>query len=153
MHPFPLFRQPRQHQLAGLDVLLRGNLLDLRDQFEVLVKGVGLEPGELRSPVARDIGGGFDTPSQKAAAEWRVGDHGDAEFLARIQDRGGAGLDFKCPGRVFDLKGRDWMDGVGTAESASTNFAETQVSNLAFAVDRALSATRTLAEENSHYQS
>src|SRR5215468_359064 len=104
MHPFPLLRDPRQYKLTGHYVLLMGDLLDLLDQFEVLVKSVRLETRVLGAPVASDVRRGFYAPSEKAATQRRVGHHCDAEFFARVQDRWRAGLDFERPGRVFDLK-------------------------------------------------
>lgn len=68
---------------------------------------------------------------KKTATKWTVCNDGDLELSRRSEECNLRILDVQCERRVFDLHGRNRVDGVGTLERCCGDFGETEILDLA----------------------
>ena len=78
-----------------------------------------------------EVVGGFDLTGDEAAAEGGVGDCGDAEVAASLQEADLGVFDVDGEGGVFDLNSGDMVDGAGAAEGGGGDFGEAKVFDFA----------------------
>ncbi|QYT04694.1 hypothetical protein H0G86_011598 [Trichoderma simmonsii] len=135
-----LSKQPGQCQLGETAALLRGHLLELVEQLQVLLEIVALELLDAVSVVRllqlRRVG---VLPGQHSAAEGGVCDGGDAQLAAGLEEiLGHRAFRLKSPGGVLDLDGGNVVNGACSTETVSGDFREAKVGFLLLEFDHGL---------------
>lgn len=73
-------------------------------------------------------------PGEETATEWSVRDDIDTEFVRSLEKADLLVFDVEGEGRVFDLKGSDWMDSMSAAKSVCRALREADIFDFALPV-------------------